>query len=52
MKFKNDKERAIYYWEKAKAFKEKGEEEAFKEYLAKANELVEKIEKEDRNSSK
>ena len=51
MKFKNDKEKVIYYWEKAKMFKQAGNEEAFKEYLAKANELREKIEAQEKKAS-
>ena len=45
MKFNGDKDKVIYYWEKAKMFKEAGNEEAYIEYLKKANELKEKIER-------
>ena len=46
MKFKNNKEKLIYYWEKAKMYKEAGEEEAYIACLIKVKELRTKIEQE------
>lgn len=46
MKFNNDKEKVIYYWKKAKMFKKNGDKVGYIEYLIRAHELKEKIEKE------
>ena len=44
MKFENDKEKVVYYWERAKYCKNKGDEKGYLYYLKKANEIKEKIE--------
>lgn len=47
MKFQNKQEEVIYYWEKAKKLKEKGDRGGYIEYLAKAHELKEIIKEEE-----
>ena len=45
MKFESDKEEFIYYVEKSKYYKAKGDTENYKKYLSIASEILEKIEK-------
>ena len=45
MKFENVKEEFIYYVEKSKYCKNKGDNENYKKYLSIASEILKKIEK-------
>lgn len=45
MKFENDKEKAVYYWEKAKYCEKNGDKKGYLYFLNKANKLRVKIDK-------
>lgn len=44
MKFESDKEKVIYYWERAKFCEKNGDKEGYIYFLRKAKELSDKIE--------
>lgn len=47
MKFSSDKEKVIYYYERAKFCEKNGDKEGFAYFLKKAKEIMDKIEKKD-----
>lgn len=44
MKFTNDKEKVIYYYERAKFCKKKGDKEGYVYFIKKAKYLIDRIE--------